>query len=45
MDILGPFPRVVGVYRFLYITIDKFTKWPEATVMTTINKESVVKFL
>jgi hypothetical protein len=26
-----PFPRAIGGYRFLYVTIDKFTKWPEAT--------------
>ena len=26
MDILGPFPRAVGGYRFLYVAIDKFTK-------------------
>ena len=29
VDILGPFPRAVGGYQFLYIAIDKFTKWPE----------------
>jgi hypothetical protein len=27
LDILGPFPRVQGGYRYLYIAIDKFTKW------------------
>jgi transposase InsO family protein len=27
MDILGPFLRVIGGYRYLYVTIDKFTKW------------------
>jgi hypothetical protein len=26
LDIMGPFPRAVGGYRFLYVTIDKFTK-------------------
>jgi hypothetical protein len=29
VDILGPFPRAVGGDRFLFVTIDKFTKWPE----------------
>ena len=33
VDILGPFPRAVGGYRFLYVAIDKFTKWPEVTPM------------
>jgi hypothetical protein len=31
LDIVGPFPRAVGGYRFLYVAIDKFTKWSEAT--------------
>jgi hypothetical protein len=31
VDILGPFPRAVGGYWYLFVTIDKFTKWPEAT--------------
>jgi hypothetical protein len=26
VDILEPFPRTVGGYRFLYVAIDKFTK-------------------
>jgi hypothetical protein len=43
--ILGPFPRVVGGYRFLYVAIDKFTKWPEATAVTIVNKAPAVKFL
>ena len=27
LDILGPFPRAPGGYRYLYVAIDKFTKW------------------
>jgi hypothetical protein len=38
LDIVGPFPRVVGGYRFLYVAIDKFTKWSEATPVVQINK-------
>jgi hypothetical protein len=45
LDIVGPFPRVVGGFCFLYVTIDKFTKWPEATPMVKINKQSTVKFI
>jgi ribonuclease HI len=37
VDILGPFPRAVGGYRFLFVAIDKFTKWPEATPMVNIT--------
>jgi hypothetical protein len=31
LDIMGPFPHAIGGYRFLYVAIDKFTKWLEAT--------------
>jgi transposase InsO family protein len=43
LHILRPFPRATGGYRYLYITIDKFTKWPEATPVVKINKHSAVK--
>ena len=29
LDILGPFPRSQGGYRFLFVAVDKFTKWIE----------------
>jgi transposase InsO family protein len=29
----------------LYATIDKFTKWPKATPVVKINKQSIVKFI
>jgi transposase InsO family protein len=45
LDIVGPFPRAVRGYRFLYVAIDKFTKWPEATPVVTINKKSTMKFI
>jgi ribonuclease HI/transposase InsO family protein len=45
LDILGPFPKAVGGYRYLYVAIDKFTKWPEAAPVVTINKQSAVKFI
>jgi transposase InsO family protein len=45
LDIVGPFPCAVGGYRFLYVVIDKFTKWPEATPVVKINKQSTVKFI
>jgi hypothetical protein len=37
VDILGPCPRAVGEYRFLFIAIDKFTKWPKAPPMVNIT--------
>jgi hypothetical protein len=44
VDILGPFPRVVGGYRFLFVSIDKFTKWPGATPVVSITQGAVVAF-
>jgi hypothetical protein len=38
VDILGPFPKAVGGYRFLFVAIDKFTKWPEATLVVSTPK-------
>jgi hypothetical protein len=29
----------------MYVTIDKFTKWLEATPVVKINKQSSVKFI
>jgi hypothetical protein len=45
VDILGPFPRAVGGYRFLFVAIDKFTKWPEATPVVSITQGAIVAFL
>jgi hypothetical protein len=45
LDILGPFPRAVRGYWYLYITIDKLTKWLESTPVVKINKQSAVKFI
>jgi transposase InsO family protein len=45
LDILGPFPRAIGGYRYLYVAIDKFTKWPETTTVVNMTKASAVAFL
>jgi hypothetical protein len=45
VDILGPFPRAVGGYCFLFVAIDKFTKWPEATPVVSITQVAAVAFL
>jgi hypothetical protein len=42
VDILGPFPRAIGGYRFLFIAIDKFTKWPKANPVVSITQGAAV---
>ena len=36
LDILGPFPQEIGGFEFLFVAIDKFTKWPEVTVVRKV---------
>jgi hypothetical protein len=45
LDILGPLPRAIEGFWYLYYAIDKFTRWPEATPVVKINKQSTVKFI
>jgi hypothetical protein len=45
VDIVGLFPRAVGGYWYLFVAIDKFTKWPEATPVVSITQGAVVAFL
>jgi hypothetical protein len=45
VDILGPFPRAIGGYWYLFVAIDKFTKWSEATPMVSITQGAAVAFL
>jgi transposase InsO family protein len=45
LDILSPFPRMAGGYRYLYVAIDKFTKWAEVEPVRSIPAGSSVKFI
>ena len=45
LDILGPFPRAIGGFEFLFVAIDKFTKWPEVTAMRKVTAQLAIKFL
>jgi hypothetical protein len=45
LDILGPFPRGQGSYKFLFVAIDKFTKWIEATPTGEIKADNAIKFI
>ena len=45
LDIVGPLPRAVGGHLFLFVAIDKFTKWPEVEAVRTITAQVAVKFI
>jgi len=45
IDILGPFPKARGGYKFLIVAIDTFIKWVEAEPVGCITKENTIKFL
>jgi hypothetical protein len=45
VDIIGILPRAPGGFRLLFIGIDTFTKWMEATLVVNITQEAEIKFL
>jgi transposase InsO family protein len=45
VDIVGILPRPPRGFKFLFIGIDTFTKWMEATTVVNITQEAAVKFL
>ena len=42
---MGPFPRSQGGYRFLFVAVDKFTKWAEVEAVRSIPARAAVKFI
>eukprot|EP00267_Zea_mays_P024101 XP_008650310.1 uncharacterized protein LOC103631085 [Zea mays] len=44
-DVLVASRKSVGDYRYLFVAIDKFTKWPEATPVVNITQSAAVAFL
>jgi transposase InsO family protein len=42
---VGVLPRAPGGFRFLFVTVNTFTKWMEAMPVMNITQEAVVKFL
>jgi hypothetical protein len=45
IDIIGILPRAPGGFRFLFISINTFTKWMEATQVVNITQEAAFNFL
>ena len=45
LDILGLFPKAVGGYEFLFVAIDKFTKWSEVEPVRKIIAAAAMKFV
>ena len=43
--ILGPFPRATGGLEFLFVAIDKFTKWRKVEPVRKVTAQSAIKFL
>ena len=41
---MGPFPSAVGGFEYLYVAIDKFTKWPEVEAVRKVITQSADKF-
>ena len=42
---MGLFPLGKKRFRFLFISIDYFTKWVEAELVTTITKAKIISFV
>uniref|UniRef100_J3N7J8 Integrase catalytic domain-containing protein n=1 Tax=Oryza brachyantha TaxID=4533 RepID=J3N7J8_ORYBR len=44
-DILGPFRPARGGNKYLYVAIDKFTKWPKAYPIWEIDRHLAIRFI
>ena len=40
-----PFPRAIGDIEFLFVSIDKFTKWLKVTTMRKVTSQPSIKFM
>ena len=46
MDVIGPItPKVSNDHRFIFVVIDYFTKWVEATSYASVTKLVVARFI
>jgi len=44
IDLLGPFPKVVGQLKYLVVAIDYSTKWIEIEPLAKITAKNVLRF-
>ena len=44
LDMVGPLKRAPGGYTHLLVTVDKFTKWIEARLISVIKSKQAVQF-
>ena len=45
LDIVGPFPKVVGNKKYLIVSTDYFTKWVEAEPLANIRDVDAKRFV
>jgi hypothetical protein len=45
IDIVCALPRAPGGLRFLFVTIDTFTKWMKVMPIVNITQEVMLKFM
>ena len=45
LDIIGPFPKVIGNKKYLLVCTDYFTKWVKTEPLTNIRDVDVKKFI
>ena len=45
LDIVGPFPKIIGNKKYLLVGIDYFTKWVKTKPLANIRDVDVKKFI
>ena len=45
LDIVGKLPRAAGGYEYLFVAINKFTKWAEMEPVRNITAQDAIKFM
>ena len=45
MDIVGKIPKSVGGHEYLFVAVDKFTKWVEVMSVPRQTAQAAIKFI